>query len=134
MALLDSIKNIAATVGVVLPLGGIYTMSGLPVPATISQVETRIQPIKDGMQSLQITVLQGQLESLRTRRNFLRADLYALDSARPPKDAASSLINQRRKGQIGDELADIDRQYANISGRIEELSARPWQEPKATKS
>jgi hypothetical protein len=128
MALVDNIKNIAATIGVIIPLGGIYTAAGLPVPATTSQLENKIEPIRYGLNSLEIVVLQQQREILSSRRNNLRSDKFALLTLKKSKSPEEEQLNQGRIAQIEDSLKEVEGKDLAITKRIEELSTRPWQD------
>lgn len=129
MALVDSIKNIAATIGVIIPLGGIYTAAGLPVPATISQVDSRINPLREGLVNLQLVVLQQQRESLTARRNFLRQDKFQIQTANTAVNDLQKRLNESRLSQIEDSIREIEAKDIVIQKKIEELTSRPWLGP-----
>lgn len=130
MPIVDSIKNIAATIGVIIPLGGIYTAAGLPVPATISQVDSRINPLREGLVNLQLVVLQQQRESISARRNFLRQDKFQIMTANSTtKDDMQKRLNESRLSQIDDSLREIEAKDVTIQQKIEELTSRPWLGP-----
>jgi hypothetical protein len=129
MAIVDSIKNIAATIGVIIPLGGIYTAAGLPVPATISQVDSRINPLREGLVNLQLVVLQQQRESLTARRNFLRQDKFQIQTANVAVSDLQKRLNESRLSQIEDSIREIEAKDIVIQKKIEELTSRPWLGP-----
>jgi len=133
MAIVDSIKNIAATIGVIIPLGGIYTAAGLPVPATISQVDSRINPLREGLVNLQLVVLQQQRESLTARRNFLRQDKFQIQTANTAVNDLQKRLNESRLAQIEDSIREIESKDVVIQGKIEELTSRPWLGPPQNK-
>jgi hypothetical protein len=129
MPIVDSIKNIAATIGVIIPLGGIYTAAGLPVPATISQVDSRINPLREGLVNLQLVVLQQQRESLTARRNFLRQDKFQIQTANTAVNDLQKRLNESRLAQIEDSIREIEAKDLVIQKKIEELTSRPWLGP-----
>jgi hypothetical protein len=130
MPIVDSIKNIAATIGVIIPLGGIYTAAGLPVPATISQVDSRINPLREGLVNLQLVVLQQQRESISARRNFLRQDKFQIQTANgTTQNELQKRLNESRVNQIEDSLREIEAKDLVIQKKIEELTSRPWLGP-----
>jgi len=129
MPMIDSIKNIAATIGVIIPLGGIYTAAGLPVPATITQVDSRINPLREGLVNLQLVVLQQQRESLTARRNFLRQDKFQIQTANTAVNELQKRLNESRLSQIEDSIREIEAKDVVIQKKIEELTSRPWLGP-----
>lgn len=126
MAFWDTFKQVAAAVGVVVPLTGIYAASGLPVPATTGQLEAKIEPIRYGLTSLEIVVLQQQKESIRARRNFLRQDKFQLLTA--IKAGKADPLSDSRLAEIEDSLQETQGRDVALDRRIQELTGKPWDE------
>lgn len=117
-------KNVAASCGVAGVLYGAYTASGLPVPATIAQVEQRVEKVTKRIDGLTVDQLQGQRAIIRLSRISLRNELTALqrilDTATTDTGLKTTLT--RRQGEIGDQLKELDDQDGELRTRINKLS------------
>ena len=115
-------RDIAAALGVGGILWGAYASSGLPVPATIHQVEMRIGEVNKGIQDLRVMVLESRRGQLVSTRNFLRNERGGLTRALPQiPDLVTRTTMERRVAQIDDELLDIAAQDEDLKKSITTL-------------
>lgn len=117
------LKNVGAAVGAVTTLWVAYQASGLPMPATRQYVQEQVRPVITEIKSVSFAVLEGQLESMKTRKSQLRVERETiqnlLNSAKPETRGAIA----QRMGEISDELSKIERQEQDIEDRLKEMKA-----------
>lgn len=129
----EKAKDLAAVAGVGGALWSVYAASGLPVPATIRQVEERITAVQqtiatnqsatnkqfDGMRVEQI---EGQRAVIRLTRVSLRNEQTSLERIlEGSRDAVASTTIRRRLGEIGDQLKELDASEGELRDRISKL-------------
>jgi len=125
-------KNVAAALGVGGVLWGAYASSGLPVPATIKQVEEKIAAVNDTIkknqsdttaqiESLRSDNLEGQRAVIRLTRVGLRNEQSALERVIVTADPTAKVTMGRRLGEISDQLKELDANDAELRTRIGEL-------------
>lgn len=119
--LVQGAKTAAAAVGVVASLGGAYIYVGLPIPATQAFVRAEVAGVSGKIDGLAIVQLELQRRQIIQTRARLRYELAANASQRSRVDAAYRLTLDRRSAEIGDELASLDREDQDLSGRISRM-------------
>ena len=120
---IDLAKNAAAIMGVGGVLWSAYSVSGLPVPATLHQVDERLSKITKRMDGLSVDQLEGQRAVIRLTRVSLRNEQTALvqvnESSNLETGAKRTL--SRRLAEIGDELKILDDRDEGLRKRIDGL-------------
>lgn len=101
---------------------GTYSNSGLPVPVTMQQMEKRFTVVTDQIKSMKVIVLESQRSQLQTSRMLLRSQRMALEEAVKVAEPENKFVINGRIGQIGDELAELDKKEQALSRKIEELT------------
>lgn len=114
-------KDVAAALGVTGLIYSAYTASGLPIPATIYQVELRVAPINEQLKVLSAVQIETQRSVLAFRKGFLRDQRYSLDAALATADPANKITLTRRLGEISDEINDIEKQDDALSKSVQQL-------------
>jgi hypothetical protein len=108
-------KTAAATLGVTGVLYSAYSVSGLPVPATVYQVDQRIERVRSSIQSVNVEVLETQRSVNSLRRSALRAERYLLSKTDP------TVHSIRRLGEIDDELIDITKKDDVLGNKVQSI-------------
>ncbi|RVU17513.1 hypothetical protein [Methylobacterium oryzihabitans] len=122
-ALIHHGKTAAAAIGVVGSLGAAYLASGLPVPATQAFVRAEVAGVAGKIDGLTLAQLELQRRTLVHTRARLRAELTASGALRARADAVHRLALDRRAAEIGDELAELEREDEGLRLRIDRLRA-----------
>lgn len=117
----EQLKAVGLAVGATTAIWGVYTTAGLPVPATVQMVNTRMSEVKGGLKSLTQLVLEGQIEQHDSRRIQLRQELLALRHtiATASEETANTL--QGRVSQIEDELKALNDRDGVLRTCLREL-------------
>lgn len=105
-------KDVAAAAGIGGVMWSAYAVSGLPVPATLHQVEQRIEGVSKRIDSLQIDQLDGQRAVVRLSRISLRNEASVLEQ---------SGMKTTRRSEIDDQLRELDAADADLRDRIHKL-------------
>jgi len=105
-------KDVAAAAGIGGVMWSAYAVSGLPVPATLHQVELRIGDVSKRIDSLQIDQLDGQRAVVRLSRNSLRTEATVLEQAG---------VRTPRRSEIEDQLRELDAADTELRDRIHKL-------------
>lgn len=130
--LIDRAKDVAAAAGVGGVIWSAYSVSGLPVPATLKQVEQRIAAVnetitknqtetKRALDLLTIDQLDGRRSVIRLSRISLRNELANIQRIMPGVDANAKLTLGRRLGEIGDTLKELEDADGDLRDRIDKL-------------
>ena len=116
-------KDLAAAMGVGGILWSAYSVSGLPVPATIKQVEERITVVTKRIDGLSRDQLEGQRIVLRLTRVSLRNEQTALEQVAQSNtiETGTKRTLSRRLAEISDELKILDDRDETLRKRIESL-------------
>jgi hypothetical protein len=121
---LEKGKDLAAALG----LGGVmfsaYTASGLPVPATIAQVDQRIAAVTETIKGLRVDGLEGRRAIIALNKTSLRNEKGAIERSVATVDSAAKVTMTRRLGEITDQLADLDQQDTEIRTKMNELKPK----------
>jgi hypothetical protein len=121
LSYLKPAKDVAAALGI----GGImlsaYTVSGLPMPATVYQLDQRVKPIELSVRAITLDSVETQRSLLALRRTFLRNEEYTLQKAIESGDAQTKITLTRRLGEIDDELVDISKRDDALVAHAAEL-------------
>ena len=114
-------KDLAAAMGVGGILWSAYSVSGLPVPATIKQVEERITVVTKRIDGLSRDQLEGQRIVLRLTRVSLRNEQTALEQVAQSNtiETGTKRTLSRRLAEISDELKILDDRDETLRKRIE---------------
>lgn len=125
----EKVKDVAALAGVGGVLWSVYSVSGLPVPATIKQVEERITAVNDTIKKNQtdtvrqldivrVEQVEGQRSVIRLTRVSLRNERTALEKLSKEADLSSKVTIQRRIGEVDDQLKELDENDAELRQRV----------------
>ena len=129
---LDRAKDVLSLLGIGGILMSAYTVSGLPVPATVHQVDIRVAaavtelkaPIgvmSGEIRNLKVASLEGERANLRPVRAFLRNELNTLRRLVEAAPEATKLPLQRRQSEIEDEIRDLHTRDDELRRRIDAL-------------
>jgi hypothetical protein len=116
-------KNAAAAIGVTGVVYSAYSSSGLPVPATIYQVETRIDGVRNSIQTVSVEVIDTQRSVIALRKNVLRSEKYTLSRTIESTDVTAKLALTRRLGEIEDELSEIEKKDDALQRRMQSITS-----------
>jgi hypothetical protein len=105
-------KNVAAAIGVGGVVYSAYTVSGLPLPATVYQVDHKIEAVQSSIQEVTFEVIETQRSVLALRRSALRTERYTLAKSAETEQAT------RRLGEIDDELVDIGKKEDLLGSKV----------------
>src|SRR5512139_3338486 len=114
-------KNIAAALGVGGVVYSAYTVSGLPVPATVFQVDQRIENVRSAIHSLNGEMIETQRAVMALRRSALRGEKYTLMRTITTADTVAKAALTRRMGEIEDEIADIEKKDDDLLKRSQAI-------------
>ena len=123
-AAIEKIKDVAAALGVGGVLWSAYSVSGLPIPATLAQVEERIESINATIRGMKIDLLTGQRATITLTRVSLRNERTALDSALDKLEPSARSTVERRLGEIDDQLRELEQTDAALRTRINGLQPK----------
>jgi len=100
-----------------------YAVSGLPVPATLKQVEQRIEVVSASLRELKADVLATQRSTIGLSRNLLRTErASAVRSTEVTGiDIPARLTFHRRVEEIDDLLRDLETSDAELRTAIAKL-------------
>jgi hypothetical protein len=130
---LEKAKDLAAVAGIGGVLWSAYSVSGLPVPATIKQVEEKIAAVQTTigvnqrdtnkqLDSMRIEQIDGQRAVIRLTRVSLRNEQTSLERmVEGLRDPVASTTMRRRLGEIGDQLKELDASEGELRDRISKL-------------
>lgn len=133
---MSGVVKIAAVFGAVGGIWAIYTNSGLPIPATIQQVEIKVSSVVDRIVSLEQRIdsrmkgfervnLEGQRGQIRSQRVPLINERHALEQALPTAPEMTKQSLRRRIEEIGLQLEELTEDDARLRRRIDELGGSP---------
>jgi hypothetical protein len=115
-------KNVAAAMGVGGILWSAYSVSGLPVPATIHQVDERLGKLSKRMDGITIDQLEGQRSVIRLTRVSLRNEQTALEHVLTSAvETGTKRTISRRVLEIADELRILETRDDGLRKRIDGL-------------
>jgi hypothetical protein len=130
---LEKAKDLAALAGIGGVLWSAYSVSGLPVPATLKQVEERITSVNETIKinqrdttrqldSVRVEQIDGQRAVIRLTRVSLRNEQTSLERILDStKDQVAMTTMRRRLGEIGDQLRELDASEGELRDRISKL-------------
>jgi hypothetical protein len=130
---LEKAKDLAALAGIGGVLWSAYSVSGLPVPATLKQVEERITSVNETIKinqrdttrqldSVRVEQIDGQRAVIRLTRVSLRNEQTSLERIlETAKDQVAMTTMRRRLGEIGDQLRELDASEGELRDRISKL-------------
>lgn len=131
---MDPLRNLSArakqvaAVATCLMLFGSYVAYGLSLYPTHHQtdqkIDAKLAPIVTELQTVKKLVLEGTLETLDLKKNFLRNDRFTLERSMEGADVPTRITSNRRLGQINDELQTIDERAAEIRKALGKLTER----------
>ena len=113
--LLVRTKQVGAAVTAVVVISTAYVSMGGPVPATVSDLNSRDLRFSDNLRALTVLVLEGHRELFETRKDMLNAQLFDLE--RLPE----SSFNAMRLGKIKDDISQLNERDEKARKRIEQL-------------
>lgn len=117
----DQAKNIAAALGVGGVLVSAYATSGLPVPASQSFVEAKIGSVVSRIDGLTASTLELSRRNIIQEKARLRFELQANAGLMPKADPVRRVTLERRSAEIGDQIAQLDRDDEGLRTKIEKL-------------
>jgi hypothetical protein len=121
---LEKLKEVAAALGAGGVAFSIYTASGLPVPATIGQVETRIAAVNETIKGVRVDGLEGRRSIIMLTKTSLRNEKGAIERTLGALDMAARVTMNRRIGEIGDQLKDLEEQDAEVRAKMNALKSK----------
>jgi hypothetical protein len=121
---LDRGRDVAAALGMGGILWSAYTVSGLPVPATIKQVDERIAGINQTISGLRFDHLESRRETVRLARISLRNEKGAIERTLPDLDGTTRATMNRRMGEIEDQLKEYDALDMELRQRMKEIQPK----------
>jgi hypothetical protein len=126
----ESIAEHIKTAGVALTLTvagwGAYTTAGLPVPASIQLVDSRISAVNGSIRSLTEIVLDGQLEQHDLARSEMRIERSTLEGAlNQATDQSAKITIRSRLDAIDDRLKVLDEKDVQIRARLNDMRNGP---------
>lgn len=117
------LKNVSAAVGAITTIWVTYQAIGLPVPATRAYVKEQIHPVTGELKSLSFIVLEGQLQSLKTRKSQLRMEQASFERLmQTASDRDHNSLMTRING-IKDEIDKINAEENEIEDRLRRMKA-----------
>jgi hypothetical protein len=123
LEILRHAKNAAAALGVTGVVYSAYSSSGLPVPATMYQVETRIDGVRNSIQTVSAEVIDTQRSVLALRKNVLRSEKYTLSRTIEGSDVSAKLALTRRLGEIDDEITELEKKDDFLQRRMQSITS-----------
>lgn len=124
IALIEKGRDVAAALGMGGVLWSAYSVSGLPVPATIAQVDARIAAVSEQVKGLKIDQLDSQRSMIRLTRITLRNEHSALERSIASVDVPTKVTMTRRQGEIDDTMKELDATDQDLRERIAELKPK----------
>jgi|SRR5215203_1075096 len=121
---LEKTKEVAAALGAGGVAFSIYTASGLPVPATITQVESRIAVVTETIKGVRVDGLEGRRSIIMLTKTSLRNEKGAIERTLDALDSSARVTMNRRLGEIGDQIRDLDEQDAAVRAKMNELKPK----------
>lgn len=120
-AVLESGKDVAAALGMGGVLWSAYSVSGLPIPATIAQVDQRIATVTETIKGVRLDGLEGRRAIIALNKTSLRNEKGAIERTISGLDVAAKVTMTRRLGEIQDQLSDLDEQDTDLKQRMNAL-------------
>jgi hypothetical protein len=116
------LRRVAATCTLIGVVGTSYVAVGLPVPATLYQVDGRIAPIMAKMVNLQAMIISNSLDQLDTRMSLLRNEKLIIEQTLATRiDLPSRQSFNVRLGEIADYMNRIERRREELARQTEDL-------------
>jgi hypothetical protein len=119
--ILEKGKDLAAALGFGGVLFSAYTASGLPVPATIQQVDQRIASVNETIKGVRIDGLEGRRGIISLTKTSLRNEKGAITRTIESLDSSAKVTMNRRLGEIDDQLKDLEDQDGEVRAKMNEL-------------
>jgi hypothetical protein len=118
---IEKTKDLAAALGLGGVLWSAYSVSGLPIPATIAQVEQRISAVNETIKGVRVDGLEGRRSIIQLTKVSLRNEKGAIERTLENLDTSARVKMTRRLGEIGDQLKDLDDQDGELRHKMNEL-------------
>jgi hypothetical protein len=120
----DKAEKVAAALGAGGVAFSIYTAAGLPIPATIAQVDKRIEIVNDAISGVRLENLEGRRSIIQLTRVSLRNEKGAIERSMESLDSPARVTMNRRVGEIGDQLKELDDQDAEVRAKMNSLKPK----------
>jgi hypothetical protein len=121
---LDKGKDLAAFMGLTGVLWSAYSVSGLPVPATIAQVDQRIATVTETIKGVRVDGLEGRRAIISLTKTSLRNEKGAIARTIEGLDVSAKVTMNRRLGEIEDQLKDLEDQDTEVRTKMIDLKPK----------
>jgi hypothetical protein len=123
-SVLEKAKDVGAALGFGGVLWSAYSVSGLPIPATIAQVDQRIAAVTETIKGVRVDGLEGRRAIISLTKTSLRNESGAITRTIEGLDVSARVTMNRRLGEIGDQLKDLEEQDTELRQRMNELKPK----------